>query len=60
MVDSQQCLVRVVNTADLTVFDTSDVVFTIYRCPLEGDIDDDCAVDFYDLAILASDWLQGL
>jgi hypothetical protein len=60
MVDSQQCLVRVVNTADFTIFDASNAVFTIYQCPLEGDIDDDCAVDFYDLAILASDWLQGL
>lgn len=59
MVDSQFCLVRVVNTADLTVFDTSNAVFTIYRCPLEGDLDADCVVDFYDFAILASDWLQG-
>jgi hypothetical protein len=58
MVDSEQCLVRVVNTANLAVFDASDAVFTIYRCPLEGDVNGNCAVDFYDFAILASDWLQ--
>jgi hypothetical protein len=58
MVNSQQCLVRVVNTANLAVFDTSNAVFTIYPCPLEGDLDGDCSVDFYDLAVLASEWLQ--
>jgi len=58
MVDSTQCLVRVVNTANLAVFDTSNAVFTIYECPLEGDLDGNCAVNFFDLAILASDWLQ--
>ncbi|MFZ0033851.1 MAG: hypothetical protein WAK60_02530 [Sedimentisphaerales bacterium] len=58
MVDSAQCLIRVVNTADLTIFDTSNAVFTIYQCPLEGDLNADCAVDFYDFAILASEWLQ--
>ncbi len=58
IVDSAQCLVRVVNTADLAVFDTSNAVFTIYECPLEGDLDGNCSVDFYDFSILASDWLQ--
>lgn len=58
MVDSDQCFVRVVNTADLNVYDTSDAFFTIYTCPLEGDVDGDCAVDFYDFATMASDWLQ--
>jgi hypothetical protein len=42
----------------LAVFDTSNNIFTIITCPLEGDVDGDCAVDFYDFAALASDWLQ--
>ncbi len=58
MVESDQCLVRVVNANNLAVFDTSAAVFTIIICPLEGDVDGDCAVDFYDFAALASDWLQ--
>ncbi|MBN2020671.1 MAG: hypothetical protein JW749_10665 [Sedimentisphaerales bacterium] len=58
MVSSSQCRVRVVDTADLAVFDTSNAVFTIFQCLLDGDVDGDCAVDFYDFAILAEDWLQ--
>jgi hypothetical protein len=58
MVDSEQCLVRVVNTANLAVFDTSNAIFTIYQCPLGGDIDGNCSVDFFDFAAIASDWLQ--
>jgi hypothetical protein len=58
MVDSPQGLVRVVNAANLAVFDTSDTVFTIYQCPLEGDLDGNCKIDLFDFGLMASGWLQ--
>jgi len=58
IVDSERCEVRLVNTADLDVYDVSDEVFTIYECTLEGDLDDNCSININDLAIMALYWLQ--
>ncbi len=58
IVDSEHCLVRIVNTANAAVFDVSNAIFTIYECPLNGDLNGDCFVDLYDLAVLTEDWLQ--
>jgi hypothetical protein len=57
IVDSQQCLVRVANADNLSVYDTSNAVFTIYQCLLEGDLTGDCIVNLADFAIMADDWL---
>jgi hypothetical protein len=57
MVDSTQCLIRAVNTANPAVFDTSGT-FTISQCPLQGDLDGNCKIDLLDFALMASGWLQ--
>jgi hypothetical protein len=58
IVDSEQCRIRISNAARLGVHDTSDEVFTIYGCLLDGDLSGDCVVDLTDLALMASWWLQ--
>lgn len=58
IVNSEQCKVRLTNPADISVFDISDGAFTIYECPLEGDLTGDCLINLDDLAIMASYWLQ--
>ena len=60
VVDSNQCLIRISNSRDVTISDTSDETFTIFQCQkqLNGDLNGDCYVDFLDFAILASDWLK--
>jgi len=58
MVDSHQCAVRILNTTNPAVFDMSNTVFTIYQCPLQGDLDGNCSVDLFDFVIIASDWLK--
>jgi len=58
IVDSEQCRVRLTNTADLNVYDVSDGAFTIYECILEGDLNGDCSINMYDLAIMGLYWLQ--
>jgi hypothetical protein len=58
IVDSEQCKVRLTNTADLNVYDTTDGVFTIYECILDGDLNGDCFINMNDLAIIALYWLQ--
>ena len=58
MVDSENCLVRITNAADPTVYDTSYEPFTIYECELDADLTGDCIVDMYDLANLANLWLE--
>jgi hypothetical protein len=57
-VNSEQCLVRVANADNLSVYDTSNAVFTIYQCPLEGDLTGDCIVNLTDFSIMADDWLD--
>jgi len=60
VVDSNRCLVRIRDLHDVTVHDTSDETFTIFRClrQLSGDLNGDCYVDFSDLAMLAGEWLE--
>jgi hypothetical protein len=58
IVDSEQCKVRLTNTANLNVYDTSDGVFTIYECTLDGDLNGDCFINMNDFASIASYWLQ--
>jgi hypothetical protein len=59
-VNSQQCLVRVSDVANPQEGDTSDQVFTIFVCQrsLAGDLNNDCYVDFRDIAVIAMDWLN--
>jgi hypothetical protein len=56
--NSQQCLVRISGAACPHVNDTSDAVFTIYRCTLAYDLNGDCYVDFYDFALMALEWQE--
>jgi len=58
VVDSNQCLVRMSDANDASIYDTSDVVFTIYECTLTFDLNHDCFVDFLDFALLATEWLK--
>ncbi|MBN1806725.1 MAG: hypothetical protein JW837_15865 [Sedimentisphaerales bacterium] len=58
IVDSELCKIRITNTANPGVYDTNDEIFSIYECLLDGDMNGDCIVDFSDLAIMASNWLQ--
>ncbi|MHC4203816.1 MAG: metallophosphoesterase family protein [Planctomycetota bacterium] len=60
VVDSNQCLIRISDTLDFAVSDTSDETFTIFQCSkqLKGDLNGDCYVNFLDIAILAGDWLE--
>lgn len=44
--------------AYLNVHDTSDALFKIYICEIEGDSTGDCIIDMYDLAVIAESWLQ--
>jgi len=59
-VNSRQCLVRVSDAANPGESDTSDQVFTIFICQrsLAGDLNNDCYVDFRDIAVIAMDWLN--
>jgi hypothetical protein len=59
-VDSDRCLVRISDLHNPKIADTSDSVFTIFRCRryLPGDLNGDCYVDVLDLAILAGNWLK--
>jgi hypothetical protein len=58
MVDSAKCLVRVSSRSNPTVWDSSELLFKVYRCTIDGDLSGDCAVNLVDLAILASYWLD--
>jgi len=60
-VHNENCLVRVADARDTTVYDTSDGPFSIVPCRanLTADLNGDCLVDFADLAILAAEWLAG-
>lgn len=58
-VTSDQCLVRISDANNWTLFDTSDAVFTIFECQkvLDTDLNDDCYVDWSDLVIITDQWL---
>ena len=60
MVDSNECLMRVSDLNDPMTRDTSNAVFTIFRCqgPVAGDVNGDCYVDSLDLAALVPHWLE--
>jgi hypothetical protein len=60
VVDSNECLIRIGNSEDASISDTSDQTFTIFECQkqLNGDLNGDCYVDFLDFAALAGDWLN--
>ena len=59
-VTSPNCLVRISDANDANVYDTSDDVFTIFKCleRFAGDLNGDCQVDFYDFALFSQDWLK--
>jgi hypothetical protein len=59
-IDSNECLVRIIDANDSDFTDTSDAPFTIYRCTLKtkADLTGDCVVNFADLAILVEEWLK--
>jgi hypothetical protein len=56
--NSQQCLVRVSGAGCPLANDTSDAVFTIYRCKLAFDLNYDCVVNQLDYDLLMSEWLK--
>ena len=60
VVDSDQCLVRISDLEEDSIYDTCNSTFTIFQClkQLPGDLNNDCYVDFLDLAVLAGDWLN--
>ncbi len=58
IVDSDQCIVRITNAANLGVYDTSDEVFSIYESSLEADLTGDLFAGIVDFAALALNWLQ--
>lgn len=58
IVDSEQCRVRITNTANLAVYDSSNAAFSIYECQLAGDMTGDCVIDMNDFAVMALNWLQ--
>jgi hypothetical protein len=59
-VDSNQCLIRISAPQNAAISDTSDEPFTIFQCnkQLIGDLNNDCYVNFIDLAIMAGNWLE--
>jgi len=57
-INSENCLIRIVDANDPSISDVSDAAFTIYECTLTYDLDQDCFVDFLDFALLASEWLK--
>lgn len=57
-IDSNDCLVRVLDANDTSIYDTSDEPFTIYHCTLSYDLTGNCLVNFADFALLSSEWLQ--
>lgn len=58
IVESQQCLIRISNTASPAVSDTSNAAFTIYECVVEGDLTGDCFVNMADFTVIAASWLD--
>jgi hypothetical protein len=58
IVNSEVCRVKITNSGNPAVYDTSNAVFTLYGCELEGDVTGDCAIDLDDLAVMAGAWLD--
>lgn len=57
-INSEECLIQIVDANDPNISDISDATFTIYECTLSYDLNNDCVVDFLDLALLTLEWLQ--
>lgn len=59
-IDSESCLFRVRDVNRPQAYDVSDRPFSVSPCPqeLRGDLNGDGYVDFTDLAILLSEWLE--
>ncbi|UCG55636.1 MAG: hypothetical protein JSU70_12295 [Phycisphaerales bacterium] len=57
IIRSDHCLVRASSTTRPGIADVSNQPFSLYLCELVGDINDDCIVDMFDLALMASEWL---
>jgi alpha-tubulin suppressor-like RCC1 family protein len=57
---SEQCLIRVSDYDEPNIVDSSDGLFTIFKClgPIAGDLNGDCYVNMYDFTIIASQWLD--
>ncbi len=57
---SNGCLIRISDSENTLLSDTSDNPFTIFHCrkKFKSDLNNDCYVDFLDFAILADDWLK--
>ena len=59
-ISSNECLIRISDSNDKLITDTSDNVFSISKCrsKLKADLNGDCNVDILDFAILADYWLK--
>lgn len=57
-VNSEQCLMWVIDANDPNIGDISDTAFMIYECMLTADLTGDCVVNLKDLAAMAADWLK--
>jgi beta propeller repeat protein len=59
-VNSQSCLVRISDIGGTGAADSSDAVFTVFRCDplLTADLTGDCRVDVEDFAVMAEQWLR--
>ena len=58
LVDSDQCLIRVSSSTRPRVYDVSDNPFAVAQGVAVADLSGDHSVDFTDLALLASTWLN--
>ena len=56
-IHSQQCLLRISDTANPATSDQCDAVFTVFQCSLTADITGDCFVGLDDFAAFAAQWL---
>ena len=60
VINSEECLIRVTDSENSQISDTSDAVFTIFECdpPIPGDANGDCYLNLADIAIIALNWLR--
>jgi len=57
-INSNHCLVWISDAGYPAAGDVSDDVFRIYVCTLVYDLNHDCLIDFFDFALIASEWLK--
>jgi hypothetical protein len=58
IVNSEQCMVRITNAANLGVYDTSDEVFSIYESPLAAYLGGNCFAGIVDFSAMTLKWLR--